>query len=71
MVEIRWNGPEFFPRWNRGASRSDLHAGTRFSSHSGRNGTELTTLVKKPWGFAKTQTDYTKKKISIVARGPN
>ena len=47
FVEIDRNGLEFFPRWNRGASRSSLHVDTRFSSHSGRNGngTELTTLL--------------------------
>jgi hypothetical protein len=34
MIETRRNGPKFFPRWNKGVSRSGLHTG------SGWNGTE-------------------------------
>ena len=39
------NTPKFDPRWNGGLSRTGLHTGTRFSVHSGRNGTEYTTLL--------------------------
>ena len=52
MTETRRNWPKFFPRWNKGVSRSDLHTGTRFSGHSGRNEMINTTLSY----FPKTKT---------------
>ena len=42
MTETRRNEPKFFPRWNKGVSRSSLHTNTRFFD---RNGTEYTTLI--------------------------
>ena len=45
MTKTRRNGLKFFPRWNKGVSRSDLHIGTRFSGRFGRNGIVYTTLV--------------------------
>jgi hypothetical protein len=43
------NRPKFWPRWNMGVPRTGLHAGTRFSVRSGRNGTEYTTLLLPPF----------------------
>ena len=45
MTKTRRNALKFFPRWNKGVSRSDLHIGTRFSGRFGRNGIVYTTLV--------------------------
>ena len=39
------NRLKFWPRWNIGVPRTGLHAGTRFSVRSGRNGTDYTTLI--------------------------
>jgi hypothetical protein len=61
MTETRRNGPKFFPRWNKGVSRSGLHTGTRFSGRSGRNGTVFTTRLVK----IRVST-YIKKKIIII-----
>ena len=46
MPETHRNRPEFYPRWNRGVCHSGLHTDTKFSSHSGRNGTKLITMVQ-------------------------
>ena len=43
--ETHRNSPKFDPRWNRRDYCSSLYAGTKFSGHSGRNGTELITMV--------------------------
>ena len=45
MTETRRNGLKFFPRWNKGVSRSGLHTSTRFSGRFSRNGTVYITLI--------------------------
>ena len=42
--ETRRNRPKSHPRWNRGACRSILLVGTRFSGHSSWNGTVSITV---------------------------
>ena len=40
--------PVFFPVRNRGVERTGLLTGTVYSGHTGRYGTELTTLIHTP-----------------------
>ena len=42
--EIDWNGPKFFPKWNRVGYCSDLFTGTVFSDHYNWNRMELIIL---------------------------
>jgi hypothetical protein len=44
-AETSRNRPKFWPRWNMGVPRTGLHASTRFSIRSDRNGMEYTTLI--------------------------
>jgi hypothetical protein len=44
-LEMTQNTPKFYPRWNERLPRTGLHTGTRYSARSGRNETELITLL--------------------------
>ena len=39
MARTLRNRPKFDPRWNEGYYGTGFHAGTKYSGHSGRNGT--------------------------------
>jgi hypothetical protein len=45
IVRNARNDPKFYLRWNEGLPRTGLHTGTRYSTRSGRNGTESLTLI--------------------------
>jgi hypothetical protein len=43
--EMTGDTPKFYLRWNERLPRTGLHTGTRYSTHSSRNGIKSITLV--------------------------